>query len=86
MNFWFLPYFTGDFLYGMCRTIFRNILCQGVCMYVCMYVSMQANSVSAAFHFFVSLVGSGVLKVALKDQYRCVCMYVRMCECMSLPH
>ncbi len=47
-----------------------------VCMYVCMYVSMQANSVSAAFHFFVSLVGSGVLKVALKDQYRCVCMYV----------
>ena len=30
---------------------------------------------SAAFHFFVALVGSGVLKVTLKDQYRyCMCM------------
>ena len=53
-------------------------------VYVCMYVSMQANSVSAAFHFFVSLVGSGVLKVALKDQYRCVCMYVCMYVCVNV--
>jgi len=67
--------------------VFVNVPNHGECIYVCMYVCMQANSVSAAFHFFVALVGSGVLKVALKDQYRfeqLFCMYVCMYVCMCV--